>query len=96
MKAGLTAHESLRHNPAGLNARRQNTFAMLIIKRIYIISILCFALNAPGAAQGKKPDFGPVVAAYLSGLTEEQSELEFQWRQRLQVSCKLILKNALR
>jgi TonB family protein len=48
------------------------------------IAALCLItpLDAKGGAQQKRATYGPVVKAYLTGLAEELSELEYQLRHR--------------
>jgi TonB family protein len=51
-------------------------FKILIILSLFLLPAL------PLDAQQKRPPYGPVVMAYLTGLNEELNELEFQLRQR--------------
>lgn len=48
------------------------------LKIAVIVGIVIFILPVTSAAQQKTAKFGPVVGAYLTGLTEELHELEYQ------------------
>lgn len=47
---------------------------------VVVIAVFFLPLLATANAQQKRPAYGPVVRAYLTGLDEEVTELEFQFR----------------
>ncbi len=47
---------------------------------IAVIAVVVLPLAEPAIAQTKRASYGPVVKAYLTGLDEEVTELEFQFR----------------
>ncbi len=47
---------------------------------VAVIAVVVLSLAEPAIAQTKRVSYGPVVKAYLSGLGEEVTELEFQFR----------------
>jgi len=47
---------------------------------IAVIAVAVLPLAEPAIAQTKRVNYGPVVKAYLTGLDEEVTELEFQFR----------------
>ena len=50
--------------------------------RIPIVTVLLLVSVSTLCAQQRKPAYGPVVTAYLTGLNEELNELNFQLRQQ--------------
>src|SRR5262245_12986740 len=53
-------------------------YQMSELKIVIILGIVIFILPISSAAQPQTAKFGPVVGAYLTGLTEELHELEYQ------------------
>lgn len=51
-----------------------------MFKIVVVIAVFFLPLFATASAQQKRQAYGPVVRAYLTGLDEEQTELEFQFR----------------
>ncbi len=51
-----------------------------MFKIVVAIVVFFLPLFATASAQQKRPAYGPVVRAYLTGLDEELTELEFQFR----------------
>lgn len=47
---------------------------------VAVITVVVLLLAEPAIAQTKRASYGPVVKAYLTGLGEEVTELEFQFR----------------
>ena len=47
-----------------------------------LIAVAVLSLAEPAIAQTKRASYGPVVKAYLTGLDEELTELEFQLRDK--------------
>lgn len=47
-----------------------------------VIAVIVLSLAEPALAQTRRADYGPVVKAYLTGLDEEVTELEFQFRHK--------------
>ncbi|MCI0338659.1 MAG: energy transducer TonB [Acidobacteria bacterium] len=70
--------KSAIHNPQSATRRFRLAFVTIFIGALYFIT--------PGVAKGgvqqQRATFGPVVSAYLTGLTEELNELEYQLRHR--------------
>ena len=53
-----------------------------MIKIFIAVFVVVLSLAATAIAQPKRAKYGPVVRAYLTGLDEELTELEFQFRHR--------------
>jgi len=49
---------------------------------VAVIMVLFLLLSATASAQQKRPAYGPVVRAFLTGLDEELTELEFQFQHK--------------
>ncbi|MGH9803307.1 MAG: hypothetical protein ACRD82_23325, partial [Blastocatellia bacterium] len=50
--------------------------------KLVVIAVVVLSLAEPAIAQTKRASYGPVIKAYLTGLDEELTELEFQLRHR--------------
>lgn len=48
----------------------------------FVVAVILLSLVEPAMAQARRADYGPVVKAYLTGLDEEVTELEFQFRHK--------------
>ena len=68
-----------------MNALRLRTLLTLLIA-VPVISLSVFA-------QPAQPSFGPAVQAYLLGLDEEKRELDFQLRQREDLTRRIHTRN---
>lgn len=53
-----------------------------MVKIFVVVFVVALSLAAPAIAQSKRPSYGPVIKAYLTGLDEELTELEFQLRHK--------------
>lgn len=51
-----------------------------MLKFVVVIAVVMLSLAEPAIAQTKLINYGPVIKAYLTGLDEEVTELEFQFR----------------
>ena len=79
----MTVRESIRDNRRGFKLLPQKTSKNPMFKLFFTVLILVLSLITPVAAQQqKRATYGPVVSAYLSGLDEEITELEFMIRHR--------------
>lgn len=50
-----------------------------MVKIFVVVFVVVLSLAVPVSAQSKRANYGPVVKAYLTGLDEELTELEFQF-----------------
>lgn len=50
-----------------------------MVKIFVVVFVVVLSLAVPVSAQSKRANYGPVVRAYLTGLDEELTELEFQF-----------------
>lgn len=53
-----------------------------MVKIFVAVFVVALSLAAPVSGQSKRPKYGPVVKAFLTGLDEEETELEFQIRHK--------------
>ncbi|MFN0108586.1 MAG: hypothetical protein ACKVZH_06995, partial [Blastocatellia bacterium] len=53
-----------------------------MVKFAVLVIAVALSLAQPVIAQTKRANYGPAVKAYLTGLDEELTELEFQFRHR--------------
>ena len=76
----LTVRESIRDNPCRFKLLPTDTEIPMLKFAVAAIAVVVLFLAEPAIAQTKRVSYGPVVKAYLTGLDEEATELEFQFR----------------